>query len=338
LAVFSGISGLDPCSCDPGGTAPLCGSMNPPPPPEPAEVESIFASRFTEAAERIPDRSPPAVAGAPTLNCRLRCDRAVPGGSVALDVYVDNASTLQSYDVEIQLMQLSGPGSLSVSCPGGITVGQARTDYVFFGAAAAAYTNCPALRAGATVFPSASWIVDPPHGYLATYLLSVSADATAASVFQIFLQPAPDSSLDCGASAFGVGTPCTLLVDPDGEPDGDGDGIFNVCDNCVSTSNADQADCDGDGMGDACETHSDADGLPDDCDNCPSRENMNQRGLRFRRRRRCLRARSRRRRPGQRLRQLPHSAQSASTGLRRQRRGRRLRVSNQRLQSQWHSR
>lgn len=93
------------------------------------------------------------------------------------------------------------------------------------------------------------------------------------------------------------------------EPDGDGDGVIDVCDNCLTTPNPDQADpdrdnlgtlCDncpnianysqadydGDGAGNACDncatepnedqTDADADNWGDVCDNCPSTANVTQ--------------------------------------------------------------
>jgi hypothetical protein len=58
--------------------------------------------------------------------------------------------------------------------------------------------------------------------------------------------------------------------------DTDGDGVADCRDNCPNTPNASQADCDNDGVGDACEPDQDADGVPDDCDNCPTVPNSNQ--------------------------------------------------------------
>ncbi len=50
--------------------------------------------------------------------------------------------------------------------------------------------------------------------------------------------------------------------------DSDGDGIVDQLDKCPSISD-DQADLDGDGIGDACEDDTDGDGISDILDNCP---------------------------------------------------------------------
>jgi|GEM_PF-4257337 len=39
-----------------------------------------------------------------------------------------------------------------------------------------------------------------------------------------------------------------------GATDSDGDGVYDDVDNCINTPNASQADCDGDGKGDACDS------------------------------------------------------------------------------------
>ena len=56
--------------------------------------------------------------------------------------------------------------------------------------------------------------------------------------------------------------------------DVDNDGVLDAIDNCP-IPNADQADGDGDGVGDACQDD-DGDAIPDIIDNCPSIANANQ--------------------------------------------------------------
>ncbi len=57
-------------------------------------------------------------------------------------------------------------------------------------------------------------------------------------------------------------------------PDSDGDAVPNRDDNCAALSNPDQADADGDGLGDACDqfddTDADGDGVADSEDDCPA--------------------------------------------------------------------
>jgi hypothetical protein len=54
----------------------------------------------------------------------------------------------------------------------------------------------------------------------------------------------------------------------------DGDRVGDSLDNCPSTSNPDQEDANGDGIGDACDP--DDDGVPDNIDNCPLKANAKQ--------------------------------------------------------------
>jgi hypothetical protein len=59
--------------------------------------------------------------------------------------------------------------------------------------------------------------------------------------------------------------------------DGDSDGVANFHDNCPNDSNANQADSDNDGIGDACDVaDNDNDGIADANDNCPTVANSDQ--------------------------------------------------------------
>jgi len=58
--------------------------------------------------------------------------------------------------------------------------------------------------------------------------------------------------------------------------DRDGDGVRDSADNCADAANADQADQDGDGSGDACDGDRDGDGAANGSDNCPMAPNADQ--------------------------------------------------------------
>lgn len=73
------------------------------------------------------------------------------------------------------------------------------------------------------------------------------------------------------------GTPdCIDACPDDADNDADGDGVCGDVDNCPADSNADQADLDEDGRGDACDPDDDNDGALDDDDNCTTDANADQ--------------------------------------------------------------
>jgi hypothetical protein len=86
-----------------------------------------------------------------------------------------------------------------------------------------------------------------------------------------------------GSDSSGVPRSVPSPCDEAAARDWDGDGVDNTADNCRFDANADQADDDGDGVGDACDPFAldpyddlDGDGVGSDADTCPLEPNPDQ--------------------------------------------------------------
>jgi hypothetical protein len=84
-----------------------------------------------------------------------------------------------------------------------------------------------------------------------------------------------DSNGSSAGDTVGSGSGDTIPPDPT-TIDTDSDGIFDASDNCPFDGNADQADTDGDGVGDACTGDFDNDAFPNANDNCALVPNPDQ--------------------------------------------------------------
>lgn len=92
---------------------------------------------------------------------------------------------------------------------------------------------------------------------------------TTAPVTVTFTRPNPALAVDFtlrAASTFHAAFIRVRCPADTSNPDTDGDGVIDAVDNCPSIPNLDQADHDGDGLGDACDPDNDGDGIPNTCD------------------------------------------------------------------------
>jgi ferredoxin len=86
----------------------------------------------------------------------------------------------------------------------------------------------------------------------------------------------PAINPDLTHQVTGVDLTLALMRDIGWFPDADIEGIADADDNCPNDANADQADNDGDNLGDACDPDDDNDGVADGADNCPFDANADQ--------------------------------------------------------------
>lgn len=91
------------------------------------------------------------------------------------------------------------------------------------------------------------------------------------SPFAMARQPDRGVRVEPNRAVGGPSAPGPLAPD-----DNDDDGVLNASDNCPDVYNPDQADLDGDGVGDSCDADLDGDGFTNDTDLCTWRPNPDQ--------------------------------------------------------------
>ncbi|MBP7148345.1 MAG: DNRLRE domain-containing protein [Acidobacteria bacterium] len=131
------------------------------------------------------------------LNCSLLSPTVPPGGTVGLEAFLENLGSLEGvrgYQTQLVLTRTAGSGTISVGCPGGITIDDARPDYLFHDHTDDyPVTNCGLVRASSSLLSGS--VTVGADAYLSSAALTVSADAAVGSTFEVTFAAFPDSSL-----------------------------------------------------------------------------------------------------------------------------------------------
>jgi len=186
-----------PDECDPligscclvDGTC--CNSMNE------FECTSQFGRYYGDGTDCDGPLDPPCVPLETRFNCVPEAVSVVPGGTVAVEVNVEEVSGLFTYQVAVQSELLSGTGELTTNCdsctggpnePGcGARINKTRSDYVFFGMSDFTGTACGEKLVSASLFSGDGVDVSDTPDYVGEFLFTVSPDATPGSQFSVSL-------------------------------------------------------------------------------------------------------------------------------------------------------
>ena len=163
-----------------------------------------------------------------------------PGSSVTNDIAMPSG---------FGPVTVSGTASLN----GGVVVGGRATFNYFFVGSVGTVSGTAIVPFGV----SGDYATTVGPGDLS---LGVEVEFVECSAMQVILVVDPTQNV--------AGDVVELDASANASCDQDGDGIPDDVDNCPSIANADQADIDGDGIGNVCDADNDNDGVPNDADSC----------------------------------------------------------------------
>ncbi len=119
---------------------------------------------------------------------------ALAGGSVSVEVFIEQVEDMTSYQADLEITRISGTGDLTLDCsecPGencGARIDINRSDFVFHELYCFAFSNCSMSRIGSALLYDTASVGSTP-AYLGEYTLDVSPDATEGTVFEVALVP-----------------------------------------------------------------------------------------------------------------------------------------------------
>lgn len=146
------------------------------------------------------------------------------------------------------------------------------------------------FRTGSSCSIFTSWSINPYTGTNTVFNPDGTVAAVATSAWNALITNTPNGASKVSYSFLIATTPGEeTKVDKvtfgnytrtnfptSANPDADSDGVIDRNDNCPNNANADQADLDADGTGDACDSDKDGDGVANGSDNCPTVANAGQ--------------------------------------------------------------
>ena len=214
----------------------------------------------------------------PQITCDLTAETAPPGASSVAQLFVTDVAALRGYQTTVAITRTSGTGTLTVNCPGGVTINSARPDFVFAGLVAGSdffsAINCPNRQAAVSRVSGGTPVGSTP-AYLAHYTLTVSPEADPGSTFEMAVVPAGSYLVNPtgGSIAYTTGPVCVLTVAGCGSAadcNDDNPCTTDTCEagNCSNVNNSEPCD-DGNActVGDTCADGSCVPGTsPLDCD------------------------------------------------------------------------
>ena len=188
------------------------------------------------------------------MTCALSTTTVAPGGSVDLEVFLEDLGGLpgvRGYQTQIQVALTSGSGSASVPCPGGVVIDEARSDYLFFNETDVSWAATCSLQRASASKQSGSVTVGASPVYLSEYTVEVAAGTTAGTTFDISFVASPGSRLADESSQelpVAFGPVCTLTVLGCGLDSECDDGSLCTTDTCnAGTCEYVAIDCSGSG-------------------------------------------------------------------------------------------
>ena len=209
------------------------------------------------------------IASLPAVEACVDVNTSVNSGKFYIDLFVLNTSQLIGFDAEFTFSSPSKLTILSTNVEKFFGTGssiydlsQTKPAYGPYYEAAALDTGVSNTGSGVLVRIEAQAWIPPSGGSVLDFEIDSRSGRGVTLTDNSGTHPGDgngDGFFDADADI--INPQGTIAVD---RADGDGDGVSDDCDNCPSTSNANQANNDGDAQGDACDTDDDNDGILDD--------------------------------------------------------------------------